>query len=85
MSGIAGEPAFAHAFFLLEEFLDGPEGGESYYAAKGAPEKTFDEKRANGAAGSEQQEYPPRACAEVVFCFDDDGMEYTDGYKGGEA
>jgi hypothetical protein len=49
------------------------------------PQRALQKRLSMKSAPTAQPEYPPRACAEVVFCFDDDGMEYTDGYEGGEA
>lgn len=82
---IIGEPAAGYAVALLEDFFDGPEGGESEYAQEGLGENGAYEEGCYGCGDAQKQEPPPAACAEPVVTFDDNGMEYPDYQKGAYA
>ena len=82
---VSREPPFAHTFFLLEEFLDAPQRRESHNGRQGTPKEAFDEKSRHCASHAHQQENPPRACAEIVFGLDNNGMEQADNQKRGQS
>ena len=75
------EPPFLHAFLLLEEFENRPKRREAGNAEQGTRQSAFHKQRAGDAAQSEEQENPPRARAEVIFCFNDDGVEHSDNQE----
>ena len=83
--GIFGEPAFLDAFFLLEDFFDGPEGGEGEYAQEGGYQDVFGAEGGGCCADAQQEENPPAAGAPIVFCLDDDGVEEADDEEGADA
>ena len=82
---ISGKPSLAHALFLLKEFLDTPQRGESEYAYDAAYQGVLNKQCTYGTADADEEENPPRAGAEVVFRFDYNGVEQADAEKGGYA
>ena len=83
--GIFGEPAAADAFLLFENLADAPQGGEAGYAENDGPEKVVDFPRQEAAHKADNQKCPPDAYAEIVFAFDDKGMEHADDEKCAES
>lgn len=82
VSGSFGEPSFVHPLALFDQLEDGPKAAEAHYAEQYAPH-AGGEQRACNAPQSHQQEYPPRACAQVVLGLDDQRMEDADGEESG--
>jgi hypothetical protein len=66
-AGVAGEPAFADALTLLEDFEDAPKTGEGGYGQEGLPKEVADHD--GGGAGNEAayQEGPPAFDTKIVF------------------
>ena len=75
------EPPFLHALLLLEEFKNRPKRRETGNAEQGTRQSAFHKQRADYAAQSEEQENPPRTRAEVIFCFNDYGVEHSDNQE----
>lgn len=82
---VLGEPAFAHTLLLLEDFLDGPEGGEGEDAKKGGYEDVFRAEGGDDTADAQQQEEPPAPRTPIVFGLHDDGVEQADDEEGADA
>ena len=82
---ISGKPPLAHALLLLKEFLDTPQRGESEYTYEAAHQYIFYKQGTYGAPDADEEENPPRAGAEVVFRFDDNGVKQADAEEGGNA
>ena len=82
---ISGKPTLAHALLLLKEFLDTPQRGESEYAYEAAHQYVFYKQGTYGATDADEEENPPRAGAEIVFRFDDNGVKQADAEEGGNA
>ena len=83
--GISGKPTLAYALLLLKEFFDTPEGGESEYTYEAAHQYVFYKQGTYGATDADEEENPPRASAEIVFRFDDNGVKQADAEEGGNA
>ena len=84
-AGIFRKPALADTLFLLEHFLDAPEGGEREHAQEDGQQDVAHAQGACRSDDAQQQEYPPAACAPVVFGFDYSRMKQADDQKGADA
>jgi len=80
--GIFREPTFLNAFFLFDDFTDGPEVGESKDAEYCGKENGLHIKRDNHADKAEHKEDPPTFFGEIVLAFDYDRMVNADNEKG---
>ena len=83
--GIHGKPALDDALALIEEFADTPKAREAHDGRKCPPKETADEEGRQSANDAHEKEYPPRASAEVVFRFDDDGMKNANDKEGAKS
>lgn len=75
---IFGEPAFPDSLFLLKQFFDAPEEAAGDDTCHDTPYIVLYEQGGNTSSCSQQQEYPPEACAPIIFRLDDYGMEQSD-------
>ena len=76
---IHGEPAFLDPFVLGKYLSDAPKAGEGNDSQDDAQRIICAEEAACAEQYAGQQECPPAFAPEVVFCFDDEGMEHADG------
>ena len=81
--GIHGEPAALDALALLKHLEDAPEARAADDTQDGAGNLVGHEERACDEGKASEEEHPPAAHTEVVFAFDDEGMEDTNDEKGG--
>ena len=87
---VSRKPSFLHSFLLLEELSYRPEAGGTNHTDNGRGKGAFYAKRAYDTNDPRQKKEPPRARAEIIFGFDNDGVEYpyyekcgqSDGYSG---
>lgn len=84
-AGIHREPAFDDALALLENLFNRPERREADDAREGREEYVGDGHGDATHDDAENQEPPPAAGAEIVFAFDDDGVEDADDGEGADA
>ena len=82
---IFGEPPFGYALALLENLFNRPERREADDAREGREEYVRDGHGDATHDDAENQEPPPAAGAEIVFAFDDDGVEDADDGEGADA
>ena len=80
--GIFREPTFLNAFFLFDDFTDGPEVGESKDTEDSRKENGLHIKRDNHADKAEHKENPPTFLGKIVLAFNHDRMVNTDDEKG---
>lgn len=75
------KPPFAHPLTLFEDLKDAPERGEGKDAQQGGKNHAINEQGAYCGYQANQQEQPPTAYTEVVFCLYDYGMKKTDNQE----
>ena len=84
--GIFRKPAFEHALFLEEHFVDSPQTGEGKTADDGGDNLVFHGQRAAHAQKADDQPYPPALFPPVIFHFnngratDADAQEHRCAY-----
>lgn len=79
--GIFRKPSFFDAALLMEQFDDAPEKSTSENAEHGRNHHGFDKQGEADGNGAGECERGPAADAEIIFGFDDDGVENADDDK----
>jgi len=77
-AGIGGGPAAGNAVALLEDFLDGPEGGERQDTEECLRENRLHKKGGRQGCYAQDKEPPPAAGAEPIVEFDYNWVEKPD-------
>ena len=81
--GIFRKPAFEHALFLEEHFVNPPEAGKGEPANDGGRNLVPYQQRGGNAPKAHHQPNPPGLFSPVIFHFDDSRMANANAQKTG--
>ena len=82
--GVHWKPTLDDALALLKNFDDAPKARKANDGENGTEEYIFELQGSDNGNDSRHQKCPPRAGAEIVFCFDDNRMKNTDDEEGAQ-